>query len=90
VAEALKTYGHDVFLVEGDADAYLKLSSRIPGIVFSLAEGLQGESRESHIPAMLEMLGIPYTGSNVLTLAVTLDKPLTKKVLSYHGIPNAK
>src|SRR5690606_20688279 len=56
-------------------------------IVFNMCEGLRGESRESHIPSMLEMLGIPYTGSGVLTLALTLDKPLAKKVLAYHGIP---
>ncbi len=58
-------------------------------IVFNM-RGTRGESRESHIPAMLEMLGIPYTGSGVLTLAVTLDKPLTKKILAFHNIPTAK
>ena len=39
------------------------------------------------MPAILEMLRIPYTGSQVLTLALTLDKPMTKRVLSYHDLP---
>lgn len=90
VAEALRAYGHDVYLIEGNDAAYLKLLQRRLDIVFNMCEGLRGESRESHIPSILEMLGIPYTGSGVLTLAMTLDKPLTKKVLSFHGIPTPK
>ncbi|HHX28334.1 MAG: D-alanine--D-alanine ligase family protein [Bacillota bacterium] len=87
VASALRAHGHEVQLIEGNDTAYLKLLSNRLDIVFNMCEGLRGESRESHIPSMLEMLGIPYTGSGVLTLALTLDKPLSKKVLSYHGIP---
>lgn len=90
VADALKAYGHDVCLVEGNETAYLKLRQRRPDVVFNMCEGLQGESREAHVPAMLEMLGIPYSGSGVLTLALTLDKALTKKVLAFNGIPTAK
>lgn len=90
VAKALKAYGHDVRLIEGNSTAYLKLLSENLDMVFNMCEGLRGESRESHIPAILEMLGIPYTGSGVLTLAATLDKPLTKKILTYHSVPTAK
>lgn len=90
VAGVLKAYGHEVRLIEGNDTAYLKLMAENMDIVFNMCEGLRGESRESHIPAMLEMLGIPYTGSGVLTLAVTLDKPLTKKILAFHNIPTAK
>jgi D-alanine-D-alanine ligase len=90
VAEALKAYGHDVCLIEGNDTAYLKLRSRHLDIVFNMCEGVRGESRESHIPAILEMLGIPYTGSGPLALALTLDKPLAKKVLSYHEIPTPR
>lgn len=90
VAEALRSYGHEVVLIEGNDTAYLRLLSGGLDIVFNMCEGLKGESRESHVPAILEMLGIPYTGSGVLTLAITLDKPLTKKILAYHGIPTAK
>ncbi len=90
VSSALKAYGHDVCLIEGNDTALMELRARSLDIVFNMCEGVRGESRESHIPAVLEMLGIPYTGSGVLSLAVTLDKPMTKKVLAYHGIPTAK
>jgi D-alanine-D-alanine ligase len=56
-------------------------------IVFNLAEGFAGADREAQFPALLEMLGIPYTGSGPLTLALALDKARTKEVLSYHGVP---
>jgi len=56
VAEALKAYGHNVCLIEGNETAYLKLLSEHLDIVFNMCEGLRGESRESHIPAILEML----------------------------------
>jgi D-alanine-D-alanine ligase len=54
-----------------------------------MCEGHFGDSREAHIPAMLEMMGIPYTGSRVLTQALCLDKAMTKRVLATHGIPTA-
>lgn len=41
-------------------------------------------------PAILDMLNIPYTGSDPLTLAISLDKARTKEILTYHKIPNAK
>jgi len=90
VASALKAFGHDVCLIEGNDASLSELRARSLDIVFNMCEGVRGESRESHIPAVLEMLGIPYTGSGVLSLAITLDKPMTKKVLAYHGIPTAK
>lgn len=59
-------------------------------IVFNLAEGFIGASREAQFPALLEMLDIPYTGSGPLALAIALDKGRTKEILSYHGIPVAR
>ena len=61
-----------------------------PNIVFNFAEGLIGVNRESHLPAMLEMLQIPYLGSDALTLGICLDKSRAKEILTYHKIPNAK
>jgi D-alanine-D-alanine ligase len=61
-----------------------------PDIVFNFAEGLVGVNRESHIPALLEMLQIPYSGSDALTLGICLDKSRAKEILTYHKIPNAK
>ncbi|MDI6753456.1 MAG: D-alanine--D-alanine ligase [Thermodesulfobacteriota bacterium] len=79
---------HRVIMVEGGEEAFEKFRKFRPDIVFNIAEGLHGPSRELQIPAMLEMLRIPYTGSDPLTLALCLDKSLAKEVLSYHGIPN--
>lgn len=81
---------HNVTLVEANNDAYLKLKDLNPDIVFNFAEGLIGVNRESHLPAMLEMLQIPYSGSDALTLGICLDKSRAKEILTYHKIPNAK
>jgi len=87
VANALTSAGHQVVWIEGDEEAYAKLRSVQPDIVFNICEGLRGASRESHVPAMLEMLGIRYTGSGVLSLAVALDKSAAKKLFYYSGVP---
>jgi D-alanine-D-alanine ligase len=77
-----------VFPIESDEQAFERLRRVRPDLVFNIAECLEGPSRESHIPTLCEILGIPYTGSDPLTLAVCLDKSRAKEVLSYHGIPN--
>ncbi|NCN39251.1 MAG: D-alanine--D-alanine ligase [Candidatus Aenigmarchaeota archaeon CG_4_10_14_0_8_um_filter_37_24] len=87
---AIESGGHEVLLIEADENAYEKLKQSKLDIVFNIAEGLNGESRESQIPAMLDMLNIPYTGSNALTLGIALDKTRTKEILSYYKIPTAK
>ncbi len=88
IAEALEKAECNVTRIEADEEAYVKLKTSKLDIVFNIAEGLRGESRESHIPAMLEMLNIPYTGSGPLTLAVTLNKALTNCILKANGIPS--
>ena len=76
-----------VVLIEADEDAYQRLRTSGVDLVFNIAEGIRGEDREAQIPAMLEMLGIPYTGSGPLTLAICLHKGKTKEILGWHGIP---
>lgn len=88
ISDALKKGGCKVTKIEADANVYSKLMRLKPDIVFNVAEGLHGESRRSHIPAMLEMLGIPYTGSGPLALAISLDKGLTHQLLSVAGVPS--
>jgi D-alanine-D-alanine ligase len=78
---------HAVTLIEADEEAYQKFLQVQPAIVFNIAEGLRGPSREAQIPAVLEMLGIPYTGSDALTLGICLDKSRAKEILSHHDIP---
>lgn len=89
VKAALETYS-SVTLVEADDSSFTKLKDAKPDLVFNIAEGFNGISREAQIPAMLDMLGLPYTGSDPLTLSICLDKSRTKEILSYHNIPNAK
>ncbi len=81
---------HDVSMIEADENAFEKFKSVQPEIVFNVAECAHGTSREAQIPAMLDMLKIPYTGSDPLTLTTCLDKARTKEILSYHKIPTSK
>src|SRR3972149_7507409 len=90
VRDALAERDGDIVMLEADEDAFEKFRQLRPDIVFNMAEGLGGESREAQIPAMLEMLRIPYTGSNPLTLGLCLNKARAKEVLAYYGIPTAR
>lgn len=84
---ALEKAGRRVTFLEGDASLYNNLQAVKPDLCFNICEGHFGDSREAQIPAILELLRIPYTGSRVLTLALALDKPMTKRVLTYHDLP---
>lgn len=83
---ALENY-HDVLLVEADENVVENLKIVRPDIVFNVAEGKYGSSREAQIPAICEMLQIPYTGSDSITMGVCLDKSRAKEILSYYKIP---
>jgi D-alanine-D-alanine ligase len=87
ITNAIEAGGHRVTFLEGDVTLYDKLRRFRPDICFNICEGHFGDAREAQVPAILEMLRIPYTGSRVLTLALALDKPMTKRVLAYHGLP---
>jgi D-alanine-D-alanine ligase len=88
VKSALERH-HRVSLVEADRFAYEQLVPLRPEFVFNMAEGSNGPSREAQIPTLLELLKIPYTGSDPLTLCLCLDKSRTKEILLYHGVPTA-
>ena len=87
IMQAIEAGGHEVTFLEGNASLFETLPQAKPDICFNICEGHFGDGREAHVPALLEMLRIPYTGSQVLTLALALDKPMTKRVLAYHGLP---
>jgi D-alanine-D-alanine ligase len=86
LSDAIRAGGHQVIPLEADESIAEKLMSVRPQIVFNIAEGIRGESRESHVPAICEMLGLPYTGSGPLTLALCLNKGRAKEILSYYHI----
>jgi D-alanine-D-alanine ligase len=88
VANALAALGTVVHL-EATPDFPVQLRDARVDIVFNMAEGLRGKNRESLVPAICEFYGVPYSGSDPLTLSLCLDKGRTKEILSYHGIPTA-
>ncbi len=85
ITNALKKE-NDVTLIEADNTAYNRLRIHRPEIVFNIAEGYNGPYREAFIPSILEQLQIPYTGSDPLTLSISLDKHLTKQLLKANSI----
>ncbi|MFP4394528.1 MAG: hypothetical protein ACLFTI_04610 [Anaerolineales bacterium] len=89
IQAALRAAGHEVFLLEADVTLLDTVRETRPDLCFNIAEGLRGDSRESHVPALLELLGIPYTGSKVLAHAISLDKVATKRIWRDHGLPTA-
>ncbi len=56
-------------------------------LVFNISEGIEGRGREAQVPAILELLGVPYTGSDTLTMALSLDKGMSKKVFRSERVP---
>ena len=89
-AAALRSAGHTVFSADGGPSLAGKLARRKVDICFNTCEGYRGDSREAQVPALLEMMGVPYTGARVMALAITLDKAMTKRVLAYHGLPTPR
>ena len=87
---ALETINHDVELLPVDNEVpplVTALSEAAPDLVFNLAESFGGKSAlESNVAALLNLLGLRYTGSSPAGLLLAGDKTLTKKVLSFHGI----
>lgn len=87
ISAALKAKGHIVIRLGGGSDFLDSIRREKVDIVFNIAEGRGNyRSREAQVPSILEMLGIPYVGSDPQCLAICLDKPVTKKLVSADGI----
>lgn len=89
VQRALEKEGYTLILI-GGFSALLSRGEELKktvDIVFNTAEGLAGRNREAQVPLLLEYLGIPYVGSDALTMSLTLDKVMTKKILIADNIP---
>jgi D-alanine-D-alanine ligase len=89
IRRAIESDGHKTTFLPADATLPSALRTYKPDICFNIAEGLGGDAREAHIPALLEMYRIPYTGSRVLTNAISLDKTLTKRIWRDRRLPVA-
>ncbi len=86
IAGALERLGHRPRPLGGGRRLLERVLAEPPDLVFNIAEGFGTRSREAHVPAALEMLGVPYTHSDPLTLAVTLDKGVAKRLAASAGV----
>jgi D-alanine-D-alanine ligase len=87
VIAAIAQGGYEVSGIEADDNLTQRLHEIKPDLVFNIAEGLWGDCRESYVPMICEKLGLPYSGSGPLTLAICLNKARAKEILSFHNIP---
>jgi D-alanine-D-alanine ligase len=93
IAGALERAGHEVERIEvsGPASRVIaRLETLLPDLIFNTAEGHKGKTREAFYPSLFEELGVPFTGSDAYTLFITLDKMLTKRILSAYGVPTPR
>jgi len=87
IRDAIASHGHDVVDLEATPELAGTMGSLAIDVVFNVAEGLRGRNREAHVPALCELLGITYTGSDPATLALALDKGLAKRICHQAGVP---
>jgi len=83
---ALEKAGPAVELYEAAEDLPVRLLQDKPDIVFNIAEGMTGRGREAQVPALLNFLGIPFTGSDETTMCIAMDKALTKRLVASYGV----
>jgi len=87
IARAIEAQHHSVVKLGGGREFLSNVLEQKVDLVFNIAEGLGNyRSREAQVPSVLEMLGVPYSGSDPLCLAVSLEKPLTKSLVSIAGV----
>jgi D-alanine-D-alanine ligase len=89
IMQSIVSDGHTTALLPADENLPFALRDFSPDVCFNIAEGLTGDSREAQVPALLEMLRIPYTASRVLANAIGLDKTMTKRLWRQQGLPTA-
>lgn len=90
IEAALHRLGHEVVRVgHGRELARRFVTGERFDLVFSIAEGLKGRSREAQVPALCELFDQPYVFSDPLTMSVTLDKAVAKRIVRDAGIPTA-
>ena len=90
IASAIEANGFKVERIGNAENLLEKLASLKVDIVFNISEGLTGRNRESQVPMLLEMAGIPFVGADALTLGLTLDKVMAKKIFIAEKIPTPK
>lgn len=87
IGAALESHGHSVVWLGGGREFLVTILREDVDLVFNISEGLGNHrSREAQVPSVLEMLDIPYTGSDPVCLGMCLDKPLAKSIVAQHGV----
>lgn len=87
LAQAIAAQGHQIERIGNGRALCRRLAAGARwDLVFNISEGLTGRSREAQVPAVLELHGIPYTFSDPLACAVTLDKAVTKRLVQSAGL----
>ena len=86
IAGALRGGGHAVKLFEADGGLAGHLMAEPVDLAFNIAEGIRGRGREAEAPAIFNMLGIPFAGSDETALCVALDKNMCKRLLASYGV----
>jgi D-alanine-D-alanine ligase len=87
IAAAIEEMGHSTALLGGGREFLSNIQKEKVDLVFNISEGLGNyRSREAQIPSILELLGIPYSGSDPLALSVSLDKAVTKSLVYIAGV----
>jgi D-alanine-D-alanine ligase len=81
ITRAIESHGHVVVPLEATQEFPRALMASNVDVVFNIAEGMSGRSREAQVPSLCELRGIPYTGSDSATLSLCLDKALAKRLL---------
>jgi len=90
IASAIEANGFKVERIGNAGNLLERMGSLKVDIVFNISEGLSGRNRESQVPILLEMAGIPFVGADALTLGLTLDKVMAKKIFIAEKIPTPK
>src|SRR3990167_7638412 len=80
IIAAFEKAGHTVKRIGGVRNLLAQINHLDVDIVFNMCEGYNGRISESQVPLLLEMYGIPYVGSDALTMGITLDKIVAKKM----------
>ena len=86
---ALSRGGHTVRKIGNVLNLLSRIDSLGVDIVFNICEGQGGRNRESQVPVLLDIKGIPYVGADGLTLGITLDKIVAKQIFQAEGVPTA-
>lgn len=90
ICTVLEKSGLETVKLGARIDIFDRLRKEEVDFVFNVAEGYYGRNRESIIPSILEMVNIPYSGSDPLTMGLTLDKIMTKKIFQFARIPSPR